>query len=400
VSPRRRIDRPVVVVGAGHAGLATSWCLKQRGIEHLVFERDRLGQEWRDARWDSFRTVTPNRHCRLPGFAYDGDDPDGFMDRHEVVAQLEAYAAAFEPPLLEGVTVTELRADPEGGFELSTSTGEFTAGQVVIATGAHHAARIPRCAERLPSYIEQLSSAEYVGPDELPEGDVLVVGSGQSGCQIAEELHRSARTVHLCVGGATRTARAYRGRDVAAWLDEIGGDEAPVRDRYDIDLRRLAREGARLYGRLTDIDDAVLVLAPDLKRNLDAADAAAETTKDAIDAHIAAQAIDAPSEPRQRPVWEPGVQPRLLDVEAAGIQSVVWCTGFDTDHAWVQAAIFDGLGRPCHERGATGVAGLYLAGLPGHFAAVASDAEHLAALIERGDRRATVTRLPRPAFGR
>jgi putative flavoprotein involved in K+ transport len=418
----RAIDRPVIVIGAGQAGLATSYCLKQRGIEHTVLERDRLGQDWREARWDSLRLVTPNWQCLLPGFPYDGRDPDGFMDRDEVVDHLEAYAASFDAPLLEGVTVTELRRDPEGGFELSTSGGEFTAGQVVIATGAHHVQRIPRFAERLPPSIEQLGSADYLDPDELPEGDVLVVGTGQSGCQIAEELHRAARTVHLCVGGAPRVPRSYRGRDVAAWLEDLGAHDLTVRehelgegvrsraDAYvtgvdggrDIDLRRLAREGMRLYGRLMDVEDAVLRFASDLKHNLDAADAAADAVRDAIDAHVAAHGIDAPGEARRGPAWVPGVQPRELDVEAAGIRSVVWCTGFDTDHQWVQAPIFDGAGRPCHERGATGVAGLYVVGLPwlhswgsGRFAGIARDAEHLAELIELGDRRATVTRLPR-----
>lgn len=405
----RRVDHPVVVVGGGHAGLATSWCLEQRRIGHVVLERDRLGQDWRDARWESFRTVTPNRACRLPGFPYDGDDPDGFMDRDEVVGHLEAYAASFAAPLVEGVEVTELRHDPEGGFELATSEGEFTAGQVVVATGGHHVPRIPRFAERLPSYIAQVSSADYRNPEELPEGDVLVVGSGQSGCEIAEELHRAARTVHLCVGRTPRSARRYRGRDVAAWHDELGFDELPVGEYRvgDIDLRRLAREGMRLYGRLEDIVDAVLTFAPDLKRNLDAADAAADAIKDGIDARIAAGGIDAPPEPRPSPAWVPGVQPRVLDVEAAGIQSVVWCMGFDTDYGWVRAPIFDGRGRPCHERGVTDVPGLYLVGLPwlhtrasGQFAGIARDAEYLAELIQLGDRRATVTQLPRPAFGR
>lgn len=421
---RRRIDHPVVVVGGGHAGLATSWCLKQRGIGHVVLERDRVGQDWRDARWESFRTVTPNWLCRLPGFPYAGDDQDGFMDRDEVADHLAAYAASFAPPLIEGIEVTELRHDPEGGFDLSTTDGEFTAGQVVIATGGHHVPRIPRFAERLPSYIEQVSSADYCNPDELAEGDVLVVGSGQSGCQIAEELHRAARTVHLCVGGAPRTARRYRGRDIAAWLDELGYDDLPVREHRlgrrsadhcisgfdggrEVDLRRLAREGMRLYGRLEGIEDAVLTFAPDLKRSLDAADAAADAIKDGIDEHIAAHGIDAPAEARTSPAWVPGVQPRLLDVEAAGIRSVVWCTGFDTDFGWVQAPIFDGRGRPCHERGVTDVPGLYLVGLPwlytkasGQFAGIARDAEYLAELIEIGDRRATVTQLRRPAFGR
>jgi putative flavoprotein involved in K+ transport len=412
-----RVDRPVVVVGAGHAGLSMSYCLKQRGIDHLVLERDRVAQDWRESRWDSFCLVTPNWQCRLPGFSYAGDEPDGFMTRDEVVAYIEAYARSFQAPVLEGVEVIELWRDPEGGFVLDTTAGEFTAGQVVIATGSHQVPCIPRFAERLPSGIEQLSSADYVDADTLPDGDVLVVGTGQSGCEIAEDLHLAARTVHLCVGGAGRTPRSYRGRDVAAWLDELGsydltidehrlgeGARATANDYVtgrdggrDIDLRRFAREGMRLYGRLLDIEDAVLMFAGDLKRNLDGADAAAE----------AANGIDAPGEPRYVPVWEPGVQSQELDVQAAGICSVVWATGLRPDYGWVQAPIFDGRGEPCHERGVTDVAGLYVVGLPwlhtwgsGHFAGIGRDAEYLAERIESGDRMASVTELPRPAFGR
>jgi putative flavoprotein involved in K+ transport len=423
----RRTDRPVLVVGAGHAGLSMSYCLTRRGIEHLVLERDRVAQDWRDARWDSFCVVTPNWQCRLPGFPYQGDDPHGFMTRDEMIAHIEDYAASFRAPVMEGVEVVELCRDREGGFVLDTSAGEFTAGQVVIATGGYHLPRIPRFAERLPSHMEQISSADYVNPDALPDGDVLVVGSGQSGCEIAEDLHLAARTVHLCVGGATRAARFYRGRDVAAWLDDLGHYDVALRDHAlgedarpagsqyvtgrdggrDIDLRRFAREGMRLYGRLTGIEDAVLMFAGDLKRNLDAADAAAESIKDAIDEHIAANGIHAPGEPRYMPVWEPGVQPRELDVEAVGIRSVVWAIGFLSDYGWVRAPIFDGNGEPCHERGVTDVAGLYLVGLPslytsgsGRFVGIERDAEYLAGLIERGDRTASVTELPRPAFGR
>jgi putative flavoprotein involved in K+ transport len=421
------VDRPVVVVGAGHAGLSMSYCLEQRGIDHLVLERDRVAQDWRESRWDSFCLVTPNWQCRLPGFAYAGDDPDGFMTRAEVVAYIEDYAASFQAPVLEGVEVTELRRDGEGGFVLGTTAGEFTAGQVVIATGGHHVPRIPRFAERLPSGVEQLSSADYVNADLLPDGDVLVIGTGQSGCEIAEDLHLAARTVHLCVGGAARTPRTYRGRDVAAWLEELGSYDLPVGEHRlgegvratanayvtgrhggrDVDLRRFAREGMRLYGRVLGIEDAVLMLAGDLRRNLDAADAAAEWLKDAIDAHVAAGGIDAPSEPRYVPVWEPGVQPRELDVQAAGIRSVVWAAGFRADYGWVQAPIFDGRGEPCHERGVTDVAGLYVLGLPwlhtwgsGHFAGIGRDAVQLAELIEVGGRMAPVTELPRRASGR
>ena len=398
----------VVVVGGGQAGLSMSHCLKRRGIDHLVLERDRVAHDWREARWDSFCLVTPNWQCRLPGFPYAGDDPSGFMPRDEIVAYIEAYAASFQPPLLEGTNVTELRPG-RSGFALSTSAGDFSADQVVIATGGYHVPRIPRLAERLPADVLQISSMQYSNPDALPDGDVLVVGTGQSGCQIAEDLHLAGRTVHLCVGGATRTARRYRGRDVVDWLDDLGLYELPVHEHKlgeevrakanqyvtgrdggrDIDLRRFAREGMRLYGRLQGEDGGVLLFAPDLRRNLDAADAAAEAIKDKIDAHIEAGAIDAPHEARYEPVWQPGVQPRELNVAASGVGSVVWCTGFKADYGWVRAPVFDGRGHLCHERGETGVPGLYVIGLPwlhtwgsGRFSGVARDAEYLADLVD------------------
>lgn len=398
----------VIVVGGGQAGLSMSHCLKQRGVDHVVLERHRLAHDWRTARWDSFCLVTPNWQCRLPGFPYAGDDPHGFMPREEIVAYIEAYTASFAPPLMEDVTVTDLRRGGEG-FALTTSAGELSAEQVVIATGGYHTPIIPRFAERLPTAITQISSSQYTRPDALPDGDVLVVGTGQSGCQIAEDLHLAGRTVHLCVGGATRTARRYRGRDVVAWLDDLGYYDLPVHEHKlgegvrakanqyvtgrdggrDIDLRRFAREGMRLYGRLLGLHGDALSVARDLRRNLDAADAASEAIKDTIDAHIEAEGIDAPAEGRYVPLWQPRVEPSELHVGAAGIRSIVWCIGFSADYRWIDAPIFDGRGRMCHVRGETPVPGLYAIGLPwqytwgsGRFSGVGRDAEHLAGLME------------------
>jgi putative flavoprotein involved in K+ transport len=417
--------RDVIVVGGGQAGLSMSYCLAQRGIDHVVLERDRIASEWRAARWDSFCLVTPNWQCRLPGFPYTGDDPDGFMVRDEIVDYVESYAAFFGPPVAEGVTVTDLTSEgAEGGFVLDTTEGAMTAGQVVIATGGYHVPRIPRFAERLAPTVVQISSSQYLNASALPAGDVLVVGTGQSGCQIAEDLHLAGRTVHLCVGGATRTARFYRGRDVVAWLDDLGYYDMPVHEHKlgagvrakanqyvtgrdggrDIDLRQFALEGMRLYGRVTGLRDGVLTFAPDLKRNLDNADASSEAIKDTIDQHIAEHGIDAPSEERYTPVWQPGVQPRELDVAAAGIASVIWCMGFASDFTWVNAPIFDGRGRPCHQRGVTDVPGLYVLGLPwlytwgsGRFSGVARDAEYLAERIAAGDGTPSVAWLAHPA---
>jgi putative flavoprotein involved in K+ transport len=408
---------PVAVVGGGQAGLSVSYCLRERGIEHIVIEANRVGHEWRERRWDSFCLVTPNWQCKLPGYPYRGLDPDGFMVREDIVRYLEEYVAFFEPPLVEGVSVTGLHRSARGFFELDTTRGGFTAEQVVVATGPYHTPAIPRLAERLPAGVEQIHSSRYRNPGRLPDGAVLVVGTGQSGCQIAEDLHLAGRQVHLAVGSAPRVARFYRGRDCVAWLDEMGhyakgidsfDDASAVRMRVnhyvtgrdggrDIDLRAFARDGMRLYGRLTGIDDGVLEFADDLKVNLDRADAVAEGIKDAIDAHISAQGIRAPDEARYLPVWEPSEQRYALDPAEAGITSVVWATGFTRDHRWIEIPAFDGRGYPMHRRGASATPGLYFLGLPwqyswgsGRFEAVGRDAEFLASHIDASRRLADV----------
>jgi putative flavoprotein involved in K+ transport len=408
---------PVVVVGGGQAGLAMSYCLRELGIDHVVIEADEVGHEWRERRWDTFCLVTPNWQCKLPGFPYAGDDPHGFMVRAEIIRYLESYVAHFDPPLVTGVSVTGLRRGADEVFAVTSTAGEFTAGQVVVATGPYHTPSVPRLAERLPTDIEQLHSARYRNPDRLPPGAVLVVGTGQSGCQIAEDLHLAGRQVHLAVGGAPRVARFYRGRDCVDWLDEMGhyakeidafGDANAVRVRAnhyvtgrdggrDIDLRAFARDGMRLYGRLTGITGGVVEFADDLKMNLDHADLVAEGIKDAIDAHIADRHIAAPREARYVPVWEPTEQPGALDLADAGITSVIWCTGFTRDHRWIELPAFDGRGYPMHRRGVTSCPGLYFLGLPwqyswgsGRFEAVGRDAEFLATHIDAAQRLADV----------
>jgi putative flavoprotein involved in K+ transport len=400
--------RRVVVVGGGQAGLAMSHCLKSRGIDHLVLEKHSLAHEWREHRWDAFCLVTPNWQCQLPGFPYRGDDPQGFMTRDQIVRYIEDYARSFLPPLVEGVAVTGLRRHAGGGFQVTTSAGSCSAEQIVVATGGYHTPALPRLAERLPPHILQLHSSAYRRPQALPEGDVLVVGTGQSGCQIAEDLHLAGRQVYLCVGSAPRTARRYRGRDVVEWLDAMGYyampvHEHPLKERVrgkanhyvtgrdggrDIDLRRFASEGMRLLGRLTDIRDGMLALAGDLERNLDGADAVAESIKDSIDRFIAARGISAPAEARYTPVWRPSGERRALDLGSTSIRSVIWCTGFRADYGWIELPAFDGKGYPVHERGTSPVEGLYFLGLPwlytwgsGRFSGVAADATHLAERI-------------------
>jgi putative flavoprotein involved in K+ transport len=222
------LHRSVVIVGGGQAGLSMSYCLTQHDVDHVVLERDRVGHEWRDRRWDSFCLVTPNWQCQLPGFPYAGDDPDGFMVRDEIVSYLEEYAKSFNPPVIEGVAATRLRRDRKDRYLVGTSRGELLADQVVLATGPYQVPLIPRLADRLPDALTQIHSCAYRSPEQLPPGEVLVVGTGQSGCQIAEDLHLAGRQVHLAAGSAPRVARFYRGRDVVAWLADLGAWGRPI----------------------------------------------------------------------------------------------------------------------------------------------------------------------------
>ena len=400
----------VVVVGAGQAGLSMSWYLQRSGIDHVVLERDSIGHDWRDRRWDNFTLVTPNWQCDLPGFPYDRGDPDGFMTRDQVYRFVLDYARSFAPPVREGVAVSNLLQAVDGGFDITTSQRAMHADQVVVATGGSQKPRLPRMAERLPSSVFQLHSADYRGGHQLPDGEVLLVGSGQSGAQIAEDLHLEGRAVHLVTGSAPRCARFYRGRDCVAWLSEMGTYDLPIQaqaggvakrentNHYmtgrgggrDIDLRAFALEGMKLYGRLQSADAGVLTFAPTLERNLDAADAVAEGIKDLIDRHIEREAMDAPTEDRYVPVWRPESETLRLDLESAGITSVVWCVGFAADYSWLRAGVFDGEGQACHRRGVTAVPGLYFLGLPwlhtwgsGRFASVGRDAAYLHRQIAR-----------------
>lgn len=401
-TPRRHY--PVIIVGAGQAGLAMSYCLKRRGIDHLVLERDRLGHAWREQRWDSFCLVTPNWQCRLPGHPYSGVDPQGFMRKQEIVRYLEAYAASFAPPLREGVAVTRVYRAPSRVFGLETTIGDLTADQVVIAAGGYHVPKIPKLAERLPASIMQLNVAQYRCASQLPPGAVVVVGSGQSGCQIAEDLHLEGRTVHLCTGSAPRVARRYRGKDVVDWLHLMGHYDLPIDNHpdgkgvrkkanhyvtgrdggRDIDLRKFALEGMQLHGRLQDIAGDALVFGSDLTDNLDRADATNNRIKDNIDAFIVRERIGAPPEPRPSPLWQPSAPCAPLDLKAADVSAVIWCMGFAIDFRWIELPIFDGHGYPDHDRGVTDEPGLYFLGLPwlytwgsGRFVGVGRDAEHL-----------------------
>ncbi|WP_084502337.1 MSMEG_0569 family flavin-dependent oxidoreductase [Microbacterium indicum] len=398
-----------VVVGGGQAGLSLSRHLVERGVSHVVLERDEIAHEWRDGRWDAFTLVTPNWHCRLPGYAYDGPDPDGFMTRDEVHAWVRAYADTFDAPVTEGVEVIRVAQRDAGGFAIETTAGTITADTVTSATGGYHEPVVPEWAAAIPERIAQVHSHEYRSSRDLPDGPVLVVGTGQSGTQIAEDLLIDGRTVHLAAGRAPRVARFYRGRDCMTWLAEMGLYDVPVAARglakrestnhyvtgrdggRDIDLRAFALRGMTLHGRARGIEDGRVVFDDSLAANLDYADSVAESIKDDIDRYIEREGIPAPAEQRRGPVWAPDREATAVDLRELG--SIVWSVGFRADWRWLgDLDVLDAEGQPMHERGATSVPGFHFLGLPwmhtwgsGRFHAIARDAEHVAGLIRDRD---------------
>lgn len=414
---------PVVVIGAGQAGLSVSWYLGRAGVEHVVLEANTPVHAWADSRWDNFTLVTPNWHCRLPGYNYQGPDPDGFMTRDEVVDWLAGWLDTFDAPVRAHTRVTRLRNKADGGFELTieTDSGEdtLTCEHAVVATGGYPVPVTPSFAGSLDPSITQIHSEQYRNAAQLPDGAVLVVGTGQSGAQIAEDLHLEGRRVHLAVGSAPRVARFYRGRDCMTWLADMGlydraageypGGKAAIEktNHYvtgrdggrDIDLRQFAAEGMRLYGTLTDGKDNTLAFAPTLRTALDAADSVYNSICADIDAYIEREGIAAPPPRRYAPVWEPETELTTVDLAAEGVTCIVWAIGYRPDYRWIEASAFDGAGRPMQNRGVTTVPGLSFVGLPwmhtwgsGRFLGIDRDAQHIATTIT-GNRPESVLRL-------
>jgi putative flavoprotein involved in K+ transport len=362
---------PVVVVGAGPAGLAVSHELAALAVDHVVLERGRLGQSWRD-RWDSFCLVTPNWYVQLPGGEYAGDDPDGFMARDEVVSYLEDYAQAFRAPVLDRTDVAELRADARGGFTLGTSEGSMRAEVVVLATGAFQRPHRPAGFDQLPPGLEVLDSTSYSHPDALPAGPVLVVGSGQTGCQIADELHRSGRDVTLACGRAGWAPRRVDGRDIVSWLVETPFLEQPVealpspsarlaanfqttgRDGgRDLNYRTLLADGVRLVGRLTGATGSTIRFADDLAESVAWGDARYAEIRTMLEKAASDRAAPRPTLPEPQPLdTDP---PQALSTR--GLAAVVLTSGYRPAYCdWVDLpGAFDQLGFPVQRDGASTV---------------------------------------------
>jgi putative flavoprotein involved in K+ transport len=393
-----------VVVGAGQAGLAVSHFLAARDREHVVLERGRVGETWRSERWDGFFLNTPRWTQQLPGFEYAGDDPDGFAPLDEMIEYVEGYARSFPSSVREGVTVTSLRAR-DGRYALETSDGDIEADNVVLATGAfQRPAPAAPGGESAPGVL-QLHTSAYRRPDQLPAGAVLIVGSGQSGCQIADELLDAGRDVYLAVGRCPWLPRRYRGRDIVRWLLVTGVLDQTVADLpspsarlacnppvsgndggHDCHPRWLASRGAHLTGRVARIDGSRVSFAPGLEESLAFGDAFVAELEQTIDEHIAAERLDVPGpeKPGERSPRFAGTDE--LDLVEAGIGSILWATGFRPDYSWVDLPLVDGDGWAVQERGVTPYPGLYVVGLnwlhkrkSALLCGVGEDAEHVVA---------------------
>jgi len=373
----------VVVIGGGQAGLATSACLTERNIDHVVLERGRIAERWRSERWDSLRLLTPRWQTRLPGFRYRGSDPDGFMTMAETIAMFERYASQIRAPV-ETETIVRRVSHGPFGYRVETDRGEWRADHVVVATG--HAAQpvVPGWAAELPTRVRQLTVPEYRNPAAVSPGAVLVVGASASGVQLASELGAAGRDVRLAVGRHTRLPRSYRGRDIMFWLDRMGVLDAPVDrgrdieaarrqpsmqlvgtpDHSTLDLPTLAERGVRLLGRATGTDGTKVAFDDDLARTTSAADAKLARLLTRIDRFIAKSGVDGafPKQPRS-PRFSPGPSAEHLSLVDEGVQTVIWAMGFRESYPWLDVPVLDDHGAIRHTGGITALPGLYAMGL-------------------------------------
>lgn len=403
----------VIIVGAGQAGLAASVCLSGLGIGHTVLEKYEVGANWRRQRWDSFCLNTPNWTLNLPGRDYAGSNPDGFMERADFVELLNRYSEDFDVPVQLGVEAHNAKPS-DHGWTLETSEGPMAARAIVVATSTHQFPKIPAAASSLDQNILSLSAAEYRNSRQLPEGNVLVVGSAQSGMQIMEDLQTAGRKAYLSTGKVSRIPRRYRGRDIISWYEPLGLMDRKASDLDDprqifggqpqytglhgghtVSLQKFHREGVCLLGRVNGIEGSKLHLATDLRTNIAFADQSSERLCRNIDAHIERYGLTDPPDEGDDPAHDPLdaldsiPEPKVLDLNDAGVSTVIWATGFAFDFSWIDANIFNDYGYPVTCRGETTAPGLYFLGLnylhtrrSGVVYGVGPDAKHVTSRIK------------------
>jgi putative flavoprotein involved in K+ transport len=408
-----------VIVGAGQAGLGVSYFLQRNGCKHIVFERGRIGESWLSQRWDSFRLNTPYFMNILPGLPYNGSEPDGFCRPDELVHYFQRYVEHFSLPVRTGVTVLSVeQSEDKEHFIVKTKTigqGEesVTSRSVVIASGVLQTPKFPATRSQLPHDIAQLHTADYRSAAALPAGAVVIVGSGQSGCQIAEDLLSAGRRVYLCTSKVGRAPRRYRGRDILEWwidmkfldvtlasLEDKAISRAPQpqvsglgRYGHTVSLQYLARQGAVILGRLMNVEADTLVLSDEAAAHVRFADEFSQRLKDGIDAYLARAGITPPpleADPADVPDPQAGcVSPlRRLNLREAKVSTVIWATGFSPDFSWIHLPVLGAEGRPIYQRGVSPVRGLYFIGFPwlssrksGIIYGIGEDAQYIADAI-------------------
>lgn len=379
------MNTTTVVIGAGHSGLAVSRYLTELSIDHVVLERGEVANSWRTERWDSLRLLTPNWQSRLPGYAYDGDDPDGYRTVSETIRFIERYAAVSAAPVVTHAEVTSVRRSIDG-YRVVSTAGEWRCRTIVIASGACNIPRIPALAAEIPSSIWTVTAKEYRNPHSVLEGGVLVVGASSTGVQLAAEIQASGRQVTLAVGEHVRAPRMYRGRDIQWWMDAAGvhdelytemDDMERARglpsfqltgsdERHNIDLNTLSASGVRLVGRLAGLRSDKLQFSGSLRNHCAMSDLKMNRLLDRFDGWSAASGTDAIVEPPER--FEPtrvDDSPVLdLDLGSGEIRSIVWATGFRADYHWLDVPVLDQKGRVRHDGGVVAAPGMYLMGVP------------------------------------
>jgi putative flavoprotein involved in K+ transport len=383
VRPIRTVT--TIIIGAGHAGLAMSRCLTERAIEHVVLDRGEVAQTWRSERWDSLRLLTPNWQSRLPGFRYQGDDPDGYRTMPEVIRFIEDYAKAIAAPVRTYTTVTSVRRN-DSGYVVRTDRGDWQCRAVVLASGACNIARVPPFARAIPPSIVWLTAQQYRNPDHLADGGVLVAGASASGTQIALEIQRSGRPVTLAVGEHIRAPRMYRGRDLEWWMDVAGvlderydeiDDVARARkvpslqlagtpDRSTLDLNALSDLGVTLVGRFVGLADGKAQFAGSLRNMCAMSDLKMGRLLETIDAWARDHDLDGEVEPPHRlpPTRVPDEPPLMMNLGKSNIRTIIWATGYRPDYSWLEVPVLDHKGMIRHDGGVTSSPGLYLMGAP------------------------------------
>jgi putative flavoprotein involved in K+ transport len=377
-----------LIIGAGQAGLAMSRALADHDRDHVVLERGQIAQRWTE-RWDSLRLLTPNWMNKLPGWRYAGIEPDGYMQRDEVVHFLGDFAGSFEAPVQEHTTVLSVRPtdDPTelARWRVDTDRGPWLARNVVVATGHCAEANVPECAGCASPRIRQVTTLDYRNPAQLPSGGVLVVGASASGVQLADELRQSGRRVVLAVGNHNRLPRRYRGHDILRWLDRLGTLDREIdqmrdvdrarrepslqlvgggQERGDLDLAVLAGRGVELAGRLLALHGDHARFAGDLRLSAAKADVKLRSLLQRIDRHITEHGLDGALPPAADfPAVPTAGAPSAIDLEREGIRSILWATGYRRSYSWLEAPVLDARGEIVHWRGRTPAAGLYALGL-------------------------------------